>query len=375
MLRPSTRNQARQPGRIVEVSAGLLVACIASQARAQQATPAKGPPSVVQPTHGASTPASGAGPAASATPSSAATAPIVTAKPAASATPTGELPNLPMEAEADNTDTREDPNRKYYFIGLRYRGTVIPQFIENLFVDDGALIYSNSLGIEMDIRSGGSSLIPWIQYTDYNTGDILFLQKGQQDIAANRSIVNSSLKAIYLGIDELWSVPLVETKLDFEIGFGVGIGGVFGTLSNNWVYIDNSQAAKTQNKGIESTNGNYYVKCGSTMAPIADQSDVSDGCNPSNHTTPNPVKVFKNGHYYIEPNWFNGGSVPVVFPIINVPEIGLRYKPIKQLEMRADMGFGLTGFWFGASIDYGLEKVESPDTHKAGLQTSFHDTL
>jgi len=58
-----------------------------------------------------------------------------------------------------------------------------------------------------------------------------------------------------------------------------------------------------------------------------------------------------------------------------VPALGLRYKPIKQLEMRLDAGFGLTGFWWGLSVDYGLEKVESPDTHKAGLQTRFHDTL
>jgi hypothetical protein len=282
-----------------------------------------------------------------------------------------------MDAEPDITDTREDPQRKYYFIGLRYRGTIIPQFIENIFVDDGATIYSNSLGLEMDIRSGGSSLIPWIQYTDYNTGDILYLQKGAQggDIAANRSIVNSSLKAIYLGVDELWSVPLVPTKLDFEIGFGVGIGGVFGTLSNNWVYLDDSAAG--QRTGIKSSNGNYYTKCASTSAPIADQSAASDGCNPMNHTSGNPAKVFSNGHYYIEPNWFNGGSVPVIFPYISVPQIGLRYEPIKQLEMRLDAGFGLTGFWWGLSVDYGLEKVESstPEEHKSGLQSRFHDTL
>jgi hypothetical protein len=285
-----------------------------------------------------------------------------------------------MEPETDITDTREDPDRKYYFIGFRYRGTVIPQFIENLFVDDGATVYSNSIGIELDMRHAGNSLIPWIQYVDYNTGDILFLQKGQQDIAANRSIVNSSLKAIYLGVDELWSVPIVPTKVDFEIGFGVGIGGVFGTLSNNWVYVDDSLNANRQHNGeLRSSNGNYYSKCTTAsptfVPPNGDASDASNGCNPANHTTQSPAKVFSNGHYYIEPNWFNGGSVPVVFPLINVPEIGVRIKPIKQLEFRVDTGFGLTGFWFGASVDYGLEKVETPETHKSGLQPRFHDTL
>jgi len=365
MSRPLIRSAAQPPHRKVAAQLGLLVSFVAPPALAQQSNPTK-PAPVVQ-----SQPAPSAAPA-----TSGAAAPASPSKSAAAGSATtGELPNLPMEAETDITDTREDPDRKYYFIGLRYRGTIIPQFVENLFVDDGATVYSNSIGIEMDIRHGGSSLIPWIQYTDYNTGDILFLQKGQPDIAANRSIVNSSLKAIYLGVDELWSVPLVATKLDFEIGFGVGIGGVFGTLSNNWVYIDNSVTNGQHNGELRSSNGNYYSKCTSTAAPIADQSANSDGCNPGNHSSPNPAKVFSNGHYYIEPNWFNGGSVPVIFPSISVPALGLRYKPIKQLEMRLDAGFGLTGFWWGLSVDYGLEKVESPDTHKAGLQTRFHDTL
>src|SRR5579863_8770936 len=234
MPRSLIRNAVRPPRRIVAVSLGMLVTLVASQALAQQAAATKGPPPVIQPA--SASPASGTGTQSSSPSSTGAATPA--SKPAGSATTTGELPNLPMEAEVDSTDTREDPDRKYYFIGVRYRGTVIPQFLENLFVDDGATVYSNSLGLEMDIRHGGSSLIPWIQYTDYNTGDILFLQKGQQDIASNRSIVNSSLKAIYLGVDELWSIPIVPTKLDFELGFGVGIGGVFGTLSNNWVYVD-----------------------------------------------------------------------------------------------------------------------------------------
>ena len=38
----------------------------------------------------------------------------------------------------DSSDTRELPGQKYQFIGLRYRGTIIPQFFESLFVDDGA---------------------------------------------------------------------------------------------------------------------------------------------------------------------------------------------------------------------------------------------
>ena len=43
---------------------------------------------------------------------------------------------------------------------------------------------------------------------------------------------------------------------------------------------------------------------------------------------------------------------------MGIPELGVRYKPIKQLEVRAQVGFSLTGFFFGISGDYGLEKKE-----------------
>jgi hypothetical protein len=61
------------------------------------------------------------------------------------------------------------------------------------------------------------------------------------------------------------------------------------------------------------------------------------------------------------------------------PEVGLRYKPIKELETRLSVGFSLTGVWFGLSADYGLERKpdETPGgaSHKSSLRSSVHDTL
>jgi hypothetical protein len=312
--------------------------------------------------------ATGATPA-SATPPAPPPAPPATTAPAPPPPPAktapAELPNVPRDAAPDNGDTREDPGRKYYFVGLRYRGTIIPQAFENIFVDDGATIFSNTIGAEFDIRSNGNSMIPWIQYTDYNTGDILFLQKGQPNNAANRSVVNSSLKALYLGLDEYWSVPIVPAKVDFEFGFGVGVGAIFGNLNNDWVYAD------PKGPLYAASNGMHYSKCTSTSAPIADQSPTSDGCDPGNHASSKPVKVGS----YVEPNWFNGGSVPVIFPHISIPQIGVRIKPIKQLVIRVDVGLSLTGVWFGTSVDYGLEKTSDSEGPKAGASTRLHDTL
>jgi len=269
-------------------------------------------------------------------------------EPAASAS---AEPSEPAEGEANPNDsnyTKEDPAKKYNFVGVRYRGTIVPQFMENLFVNNGATVYSNTIGVEYDMRQDGKSLIPWAAFTSYSTGDILFLQKGQPDQANEYSIVNSGLAAVYLGIDELWSMPLAE-HLDFEYGFGVGIGVVFGSLQNNWVY---PATAQTPGAIKSSSSGVYYQECQA----------ISSGpsCDPSAHQNASVAKV--GG--YIEKNWFQGGSVPVIFPHIAIPQFSLRYKPLKVLEARASLGFSITGVWFGLSVDYGLEKKDEAGTDK-----------
>ncbi len=265
------------------------------------------------------------------------------------------------DVEADSTDTAEDPSIRYKFVGLRYRGTVIPKFLENLFVNEGATIYSNTIGAELDLRKEGQSIIPWLAYTEYGTGDILFFQKGQPDTSNNYSVVNSSLKGIYAGLDELWSSPLDDHHhFDLEYGFGVGLGFIFGDLQNNWVFRNSAG-------NLTDSQGRTYTECGSQFDGAG---DPNRPCSTAGHQNATTAKV--GG--YVEPNWFNGGSVPVIFPHLS-GTFGVRYKPIKQLETRLDIGIALTGFWFGLSADYGLEKTGKAAEHKASGGPGVRDTL
>ena len=276
--------------------------------------------------------------------------------PSASGSASAELPTTPPES-SDSANTSEEPGKRYYFIGLRYRGNLIPQFLENLFVNDGATVFSNSIGAELDMRTDGHSTIPWIQYSNYNTGDILFYEKGKPDDASNYSDVKSGLSAIYLGLDELWSTPLDEAHhWDFEYGFGVGIGAVFGSLTNDWVYVD-------PNGSLHGTNGRSYTQCPNTNPPPVAQPAGNNG-NPCAAVTHNNATDIKVGGYQ-EKNWFNGGSIPVIFPHIALPILSIRYKPVKQFEARFGLGFSITGLWFGISGDYGLEKPEGESSEPA----------
>ncbi len=245
-------------------------------------------------------------------------------------------------SKGTETDVFEKSGQKYYYIGLRYRGTIIPKAFENLFVSGGATLYSNSIGIEADLRKDGFSLIPAISYTSYGSGDILFLQKDTDSTnASNWSLVNSSLSAIYLTADLMWSVK-VATTVDFEFGAGFGLGVLFGSLEDNWVTNANAMTPGA----LRGDNGQYYVACANQTS--------GTGCAKTDHSN---AQIAKVGHYS-EPFWTGGGSVPNVFPHISIPQIGLRFKPIKQLEGRVGVGFSITGFWFGVSADYGFETPE-----------------
>lgn len=236
----------------------------------------------------------------------------------------------------DVTDVEEIPGRKYFFVGLRYRGNIVPRFMLNMFVEGGETIYTNMIGAEFDLRKDGFSLVPALSYQELGTGDILFKQKGTPDISGNYSVVNSGMKLLYATVDLLWSTPLSKT-VEFEYGAGFGLGAVFGDLENSWVQEDPSGS-------LHAANGKNFKRCETVLPP-------GTGCNRADHQNSDIDKV--NG--YKEPSWFDGGSKPVLFPWISIPQVGLRFKPVKNFVGRLGVGFALTGFWFGLNAQYGLE--------------------
>ena len=298
-----------------------------------------------------------AAPAPSPPPAEAAPPADLDAKPAAP-TPSQTLVEPPSEEGTSSSDVTEKPGKTYYYIGARYRMNVVPKFMINLFVDEGATVFSNTVGIELDVRKDGFSFIPAVSYVEYGTGDILFREKGKPaEIAGNWSNVNSSLKAIYITADLLWSSKL-HKNVDFEYGAGFGLGILTGGLETSWVYKDNS------------ANAAYRAKDGSGFSPCISegQGGANSGCNKVDHQNSTVAKV----NHYSEPSWANGGSKPNVFLHLAVPQFGLRIKAAKEFEARIGIGFSLTGFWAGVSGNFGLEKALGEKSPPQSLATPTH---
>lgn len=224
-------------------------------------------------------------------------------------------------------DTKEDPTKAYRYVGVRYRHAIVPKAILNIFTDGGATVHVPMGGLEFGTRRDRLEYIFSLSYADYSSGEMLFKGKGQPDISYER--VQSDLAVIFGKVEILYEVPLDDrSRFSLLFGGGVGIGGVIGNLYRTQVY---------PGSGNDPAVPSQWNDCTSFGVPNGAYCEVD------------------NGHFgdYSEPSWASGGSLPLVFPWIAIPQVSFRYKPMKMLQARADVGFAISsGVYFGASIDY-----------------------
>lgn len=230
----------------------------------------------------------------------------------------------------DIWNTTEEPTKSYKYVGARYRHVIVPQFVLNLFSDGGALSHVPIAGAEFGSRRDHVEYVFSLSYADYSTPDLLFKGKGQPDIAYEK--INSDLGVLFGKVEILYEIPLdKKSRFAFLIGGGVGIGGVFGDLYRSQVYPKDEQ-------NIDRQDPSQWKKCQSLNDPFSPIYCANDNT------------AFGN---YAEPSWASGGSKPFVFPWIALPQASFRYKPLKFLQARVDLGLALSsGFYFGGSIDY-----------------------
>ncbi|HTM46337.1 MAG TPA: hypothetical protein VL137_15360 [Polyangiaceae bacterium] len=224
------------------------------------------------------------------------------------------------KAAADRSPVEED-GKTYRFVGLRYRGIILPKFVLSAFVEGGKTLYINGIGPEFTIRKDGMefNLSSWLAF--YSMGDTLM--KGKKDPIDAWEIDSANLKLWYFTVDLLGSHEL-KPGLSLVYGGGAGLAAVFGTVTRSEI---------TPPGGNPNLPLDQWVKC----------------TGPAVNTFCSKDAVLNKS----EPSWINGGDKPVVFPWLAL-QTGLRYKPTRHFVARLDLGISLSGFFFGLAGDYGL---------------------
>jgi len=223
--------------------------------------------------------------------------------------------------EQTDTTPREQKDKTYLFLGARYRGIIVPKFLMSAFgADGGANVYVNGFGPEVGVRRDNFeySLSAW--WAGYSLKETPF--KASTDPVQAWEKVESDINMIFLTSDFMWTSP-VSPEFGINYGIGGGIGLPFGPLYRREIY---------PGPGSNPNDPSTWTVC------------KSAGEGGGGYCEEGPKE---------EPNWFNGGSKPIVFPWLTA-QIGFRVKPHRNFVARFDAGFGTSGFFLGLGADYGL---------------------
>ena len=228
----------------------------------------------------------------------------------------------------ESTDPYEDEHTGYWFAGAFYRQIIVPTFMQRLFVEGGATASNPAFGLEATHRKGNFDITMSLWWAGFSF-DAPYRASGDPD--TDMELVNGNTSAIFASAAFMWSTPFND-MFALEYGLDVGLGVVLGHVTRTEAYPSTAPG-----------NNGGYLRCNGVGDPDASYCDgpsVGDGMT--------------GGQYRVTARkWTEGGSVPNIVPWLGIPHIALRFKPIHQLMMRLDVGFGL-GFWFGGAINYGF---------------------
>jgi hypothetical protein len=213
----------------------------------------------------------------------------------------------------------------------------------NWFAKGGRTLNVPMVGPELTSRRDHLEYDLALMYADYTMDPFLF--KGKNEVDTAYELVASGIRQIMLTIDILYEIPLEKDgdrtgRFSLLLGGGVGLGVVFGPLYRSQTYPLKNGASPDDPK--------QWAACTGVGVPNAAYCE-----NPNGHFSPNGKDITAKGAY-TEASWAGGGAKPMVFPWIAIPQVSFRYKPIKQLQTKADLGFSTSGFFFGFSASYGL---------------------
>jgi hypothetical protein len=248
----------------------------------------------------------------------------------------------PAVAPDDGIDPTEHENTDYFSAGAIFRGIIIPDFMQRLFVDyRGGTPINAGMGAYFNWRRNGFNVIAEVWYAGFqNEG--YYHGLGADDTEMEQ--IQSHLGAVFGNFVFGWAFT-VTNWFAIELGLGLGFGGMVGNMYRQEAYPSGGGYAACTGPGAP--NPSYCEPTLETRNPDTGRLDgtrVHGGTYQQNGGANNGPSPF----------YFGDGGVPPMFFWIDLPRIGLRFRPIRQIQIRLDGGYNLYGFNFGGSIGYGF---------------------
>ncbi|MDQ3034895.1 MAG: hypothetical protein M3Y87_20980 [Myxococcota bacterium] len=246
----------------------------------------------------------------------------------------------PVESGESGLEPRELPDVDYFFVGVLGRGLIVPTFIQNIFIAQGATPINGGLGAYFNYRRNGFNVQLEVFYQSFAVDGFY---RGAGDPESETEFIHSELGVLFGSVGFGWAFDITEW-FAFELGFGIGFGGVIGDLYRQEAY--------------RGTGTDTYAACDGPGSPPS-----GDFCEPSVEMPSAEGRLDdsrqRGGTYQLSrdtpnPHYFGEGGVPPIMFTIDLPRIAFRFKPIRQIQIRVEGAYNLYGFSVGASAGYGF---------------------
>ena len=261
-----------------------------------------------------------------------------------------------VERATDAFDPTERPDTDYFFFGAFARGVIVPEFIQQIFVQtepgqfSGGTPLNMGAGAYFNYRRNGFNITAEAWYLGFGTSGY-YHGIGAADTEYER--IQSTMGAVFGSFLFGWSFD-VTNWFAIDLGFGLGFGGLVGNLTRDEAYRDPATRELRTCRGPNDTSdtSGTYCEAGVEVRDSAGRiPDNQAGGTYQSLRTGDPTVDGRNG---ANPWYFGGGGVPPMFFWLDLPRVGIRIKPIHQVQIRIDGGYNLYGFNFGGSLGYGF---------------------
>jgi hypothetical protein len=229
----------------------------------------------------------------------------------------------------DGGDEEEPEPEPDVWIGTRFRGIVIPQFLMSAFGDGGTTVFVPGGALTVTKTTGGPDLIFSFGWAGYFVRGMPW--KGKDDPDTEWELVDSNLQSFVAALDLMWSFPIDDAgRWRFRIGGGIGLGiAFFGDLSRNQAFPPDGKPGDPY----------QYERCEGPNDPPG----TFRYCN----------LLDKDADHYpghAEKTWFQGGSRPVIYPWISIPQLEIELRPSERVALDLELASTISGFMFGLGV-------------------------
>jgi hypothetical protein len=229
---------------------------------------------------------------------------------------------LNVELAKGTAPSSAPTNEPHRYVGVNYRGYLVPGFLTNIFGDGGQTFVGPGAGFAFTRSSGAIDLTFSLDYMSFAFGPMPFKPHGAPD--TEYEILKSDLASFHAAVQVHWSKPLdKKQRVRFRIGAGLGVGVMaFGDLFRTQAYPPSFVPGDPYS----------YLPCQGPNNPAGS----FRYCNQLD-------KDAERYPGYTEPSWFNGGIRPTIYPWVALPIVGLSFRPSPRVAIDVDVAPSIAG--------------------------------